>query len=113
MDQMSVYLPGIILAYTTFLLAIASPGPNVLAIIGTSMSVGRKSGIALALGVAAGSFCWATLAAILSIIIHWVYAVAFSTRVMVRAYSRARRWIQGALGAVFALAGIKLLTSRT
>lgn len=64
MDQMSVYLPGIILAHTTFLLAIASPGPNVLAIIGTSMSVGRKSGIALALGVAAGSFCWAMLAAV-------------------------------------------------
>jgi threonine/homoserine/homoserine lactone efflux protein len=39
--------------------------------------------------------------------------LAFSTRVMVRAYSRARRWIQGALGAVFAVAGIKLLTSRT
>ena len=32
-------------------LAIASPGPNVLTIIGTSMSVGRKSGITLALGV--------------------------------------------------------------
>jgi threonine/homoserine/homoserine lactone efflux protein len=213
MDQISVFLPGILLAYTTFLVAIASPGPNVLAIIGTSMSVGRKSGIALALGVAAGSFCWAMLASvglsallasyaaaltaikiagglyllwlsyksfrsaasahdieartlsgatrtpfgyalrgftiqmtnpkaalawiaiislgltehaplwvafaivvgtsILSVIIHWMYAVAFSTRVMVRAYSRARRWIQAALGAVFAAAGIKLLTSRT
>lgn len=213
MDQVSIYLPGILLAYATFFLAIASPGPNVLAIIGTSMSVGRRSGIALALGVAAGSFGWAMLAAvgltallasyaaaltaikiagglyllwlsyksfrsaasphdieattlsgstrtpsgyalrgfaiqmtnpkaalawiaiislglrehappwvafaivvgtsILSVIIHWLYAVAFSTRVMVRAYSRARRWIQGALGAVFAVAGIKLLTSRT
>jgi amino acid exporter len=50
---------------------------------------------------------------ILSIIIHWMYAVAFSTRVMARACSRARGWIQGALGAVFALAGIKLLTSGT
>ncbi|HWP77971.1 MAG TPA: LysE family transporter [Methylomirabilota bacterium] len=213
MDQISIYLPGILLAYATFFLAIASPGPNVLAIIGTSMSVGRRSGIALALGVAAGSFVWAMLAAvgltallasyaaaltaikiagglyllwlsyksfrsaasphdieattlsgstrtpfgyavrgfaiqmtnpkaalawiaiislglrehaplwvafaivvgtsILSVIIHWLYAVAFSTPVMVRAYSRARRWIQGALGAVFAVAGIKLLTSRT
>jgi len=213
MDQVLVYLPGILLAYATFFLAIASPGANVLAIIGTSMSVGRRSGIALALGVAAGSFGWAMLAAvgltallasyaaaltaikiagglfllwlsyksfrsaasphdieattlsgstrtpfgyavrgfaiqmtnpkaalawiaiislglrehaplwvafaivvgtsILSVIIHWLYAVAFSTRVMVRAYSRARRWIQGALGAVFAVAGVKLLTSRT
>src|SRR5258707_7728225 len=64
MDQISIYLPGILLAYATFFLAIASPGPNVLAIIGTSMSVGRRSGIALALGVAVGSFCWAMLAAV-------------------------------------------------
>jgi amino acid exporter len=212
MDQISVYLPGILLAYSAFFLAIASPGPNVLAVIGTSMSVGRKSGIALALGVAAGSFCWAMLAAIgltallasyayaltvikiggglyllwlaykairsaasphdieattlsgstrsafgyavrgftvqvtnpkaalawiaiislglqesapvwvgfsivagtsvLSVLIHCVYALAFSTPVMVRLYSRARRWIQAALGAFFAFAGIKLLTSR-
>jgi amino acid exporter len=212
MNQVPVYLPGIILAYSAFLLAIASPGPNVLAVIGTSMSIGRKSGTALALGVAAGSFCWAMLTAaglsallasyasalavikitgglyllwlgyksfrsaasahdieattlsgstrnplgyltrgftiqmtnpkaalawiaiislglhenaplwvgfsivvgtsILSVIIHCVYAVAFSTSVMVRLYSKARRWIQGALGAFFAFAGIKLLTSR-
>ena len=64
MDQVLVYLPGILLAYATFFLAIASPGANVLAIIGTSMSVGRRSGIALALGVAAGSFGWAMLAAV-------------------------------------------------
>jgi len=63
MDQISIYLPGIVLAYSAFLLAIASPGPNVLAVIGTSMSVGRRSGIALGLGVAAGSFCWALLTA--------------------------------------------------
>lgn len=212
MDQISVYLPGILLAYSAFLLAIASPGPNVLAVIGTSMSVGRRSGIALALGVAAGSFVWALLAAlglsallaayayaitlikiagglyllwlaykafrsaasahdihattlsgatrsplgyatrgftiqmtnpkaalawiaimslglhedaplwvalsivigtsVLSVVIHCVYALAFSTPVMVRFYSKARRWIQATLGAFFALAGIKLLTSR-
>jgi amino acid exporter len=212
MDQIAVYLPGILLAYSVFFVAIASPGPNILAVIGTSMSVGRSSGIALALGVAAGSFCWALLTAsglsallayyasaltvikivgglyllwlsyksfrsaasahdietrtlagetrspfgyalrgftiqmtnpkaalawiaiislglqqgaplwvgfsivagtsILSVIIHCVYALAFSTRVMVRAYSKARRFIQGALGAMFAFAGIKMLTGR-
>src|SRR6266853_1095203 len=64
MGEISVYLPGIILAYTTFFVAIASPGPNILAVLGTSMSVGRKSGIALALGVAAGSFCWAMLSVV-------------------------------------------------
>jgi threonine efflux protein len=212
MNDISVYLPGIILAYSAFLLAIASPGPNVLAVIGTSMGVGRGSGIALALGVAAGSFCWALLTAIgltallaayayaltiikiggglyllwlayksfrsaasahdieasrlagpvlspfgyftrglaiqmtnpkaalawiaiislglqdgaplwvgfaivagtsvLSIVIHMLYAVAFSTAVMVRLYSKARRFIQFALGAFFTFAGIRLLTSR-
>ena len=212
MDDVSVYLPGIILAYTTFFLAIVSPGPNVLAVLGTSMSVGRASGMALALGVAAGSLCWAMLSvlglsavlasyaaalkvvkiagglyllwlayksfrsaasahdidattlpgrprgawsyatrgftiqmtnpkaalawiaimslglqenapawvavslvvgtATLSVIIHCLYAVAFSTRAMVRAYGKARRWIQGTLAACFAFAGIKLLTSR-
>jgi amino acid exporter len=212
MDVISVYLPGILLAYATFFVAIVSPGPNILAVLGTSMSIGRKSGIALALGIAAGSFCWAMLSvvglsallasyasalhvikiaggayllwlayksfrsaasrhniearslagstlsavryairgltiqmtnpkaalawiaimslglqegaplwvpvslvvgtSVLSVLIHCVYAVAFSTPVMVRLYSRARRWIQGTLGALFACAGLKLLTSR-
>ena len=57
MDQISIYLPSIILAYTAFLLSIMSPGPNILAIMGTSMSIGRSSGIALALGVASGWQC--------------------------------------------------------
>ena len=213
MDQLSPYLPGIILAYSAFLLSIMSPGPNILAVIGTSMGVNRKSGIALALGVAGGSFCWATLTvvglsallaayasallfikiagglyllwlafksfraaasahdieaatlsggnrtptgyflrgliiqmtnpkaalawiaivsfglqdaapywvglvivfgtAILSVVIHCLYAIAFSTPVMVRFYSKARRWIQCTLGAFFAFAGIRLLASRT
>ena len=50
---------------------------------------------------------------ILSAAIHCLYAVAFSTAAMVRLYGRARRWIQGALGAFFCLAGIKLLAGRT
>lgn len=213
MENISIYLPGIMLAYAAFFLGIVSPGPNILAVIGTSMGVGRKSGIALALGVAAGSFCWSSLTvlglsallaayahalivikiaggfyllwlaykafrsaasahdieaatlsgarrspfgyftrgfavmmtnpkaaltwiaiislglqesaplwvgfaivagtAILSVIFHCLYAVAFSTPVMVRLYSRARRFIQAALGAFFAFAGVKLLTSRS
>ena len=213
MDDIAIYLPGIILAYTTFFVAIASPGPNILAVLGTSMSAGRKRGIALALGIAAGSFCWAILSvaglsallasyaaalrvvkiaggmyllwlayksfrsaaskhdletrtlagsprspmgyvvrgltiqmtnpkaalawiaimslglqagapawvaislvlgtSILSIVIHCLYAVAFSTTLMVRLYSKARRSIQATLGALFAVAGLKLLTSRS
>ncbi len=212
MTEFYTYLPGIILSYTVFLLAMASPGPNILAVIGTSMSVGRSSGIALACGVASGSFTWAvltviglaalltTFAAALTVIkicggayllwlayksfksaaakhdleakqlaggkrshfgyaqrgyiiqmtnpkaalawiaiislglqqgaplwvgaaivigtfimslgLHILYAVAFSTNTMVRIYGRARRAIQTTLGAFFAFAGIKLLTDR-
>ena len=64
MDQFLIYLPGILLAYSIFLVGVASPGPNILAIIGTSMSVNRSSGIALALGVAFGSLTWGTLTAL-------------------------------------------------
>ena len=213
MDHISIYLPGILLAYSAFLLAIASPGPNILAVIGTSMSVGRPSGMSLAMGVAAGSFTWALLTVfglsallatyasallaikifgglyllwlaykslksatskhdidatelaggrrtpigyfkrgyiiqmtnpkaalawiaiislglkdgaplwvgaaivlgtfILSIAIHLMYAIAFSTPAMVRLYSKSRRAIQGVLGTFFAFAGLRLLTSRT
>lgn len=213
MDTIYLYLPGILLAYSAFLLSIASPGPNVLAVIGTSMGVGRRAGIALALGVASGSFCWAMLTATglsallsayasallvikivgglyllwlaykafraaaskhdiearplaggirrprdyfmrgliiqmtnpkaalawiaiislglapgaplwvsvavvagttaLSFVIHILYAVAFSTPLMVSLYGRARRAIQATLGVFFAFAGIRLLTSRS
>lgn len=61
MDEFSRYLPGILMSYSAFLLAVATPGPNVLAIMSASMSQGRRSGIALGLGVAAGSFSWALL----------------------------------------------------
>lgn len=63
-DQIAEYLPGILLAYSVFLVSILSPGPNILAIMGTSMAVGRGSGLALALGVATGSMIWATLTAL-------------------------------------------------
>jgi threonine/homoserine/homoserine lactone efflux protein len=189
-----------------------SPGPNVLAIIGTSMSLGRKSGVALACGVAMGSSCWALLTvvglstllasyaaaitaikivggiyllwlgyksfraavsaqdmearalagpvqtrlryflrgftvqmtnpkaalawiaivslglqagaplwvgasiiggtAFLSLVIHGLYAMAFSTQTMIRVYAKARRGIQSFLGLFFCFAGVKLLTSR-
>ncbi len=213
MQDFSVYLPGILLSYAAFLLAVASPGPNVLAVIGTSVSVGRKSGMALAYGVSAGSFTWGILTVsglsvivtnyawalsaikifgglyllwlayksfksamsrhdleagelaggnrtrfgyfrrgyivqmtnpkaalawvaiislglkegaplwvgaaivlgifVLSLVIHTLYAVAFSTPAMVHAYGRARRTIQAGLGAFFAFAGLRMLISRS
>jgi amino acid exporter len=210
MAELSVYLPGILLAYSACLLGLASPGPNVLAVLGTAMGEGRRAGVALARGIAAGSVLWALLTAAglsallatyaaaliaikiagglyllwlaikafraaasahatvttvdrqrsrrayvlrglviqmtnpkavlawiaimslglqrdaplwvvgaivvgtstLSLAIHSVYAVAFSTPTMVRLYGRARRAIQATLGVFFGFAGIKLLTSR-
>lgn len=45
------------------LVGVASPGPTVLAIVGTSMRGGRKIGLALASGVTTGSFIWSIGAA--------------------------------------------------
>lgn len=211
MHALLPYLPGILLSYLAFILAVASPGPNVLAVMGTSMGVGRTSGIALAMGIAFGSLTWGLLsvlglsiilstyamalyiikilggiyllylayqavksaasrhditahtlagrkrtpigyavrgyiimmtnpkaviawvaimslglkpdapiwvgllivsgAFIISIAAHLLYAVAFSTPLMVRIYTKARRSIQACFGTFFAFAGIKLLTS--
>ncbi len=213
MENFSDFLPGILLAYAAFLLGIMSPGPNVLAVMGTSMAKGRNSGVALALGVAFGSLAWASLtvaglsallaayasalifikifgglfllwlafkafksaassheleqqelaggkrtpmgyflrgfvvqmtnpkAALawiaiislglgpaapwwvglmivsgtfaLSIGIHILYAIAFSTKAAMRIYGKARRTIQFGLGTFFTIAGVRLLTSRT
>jgi threonine/homoserine/homoserine lactone efflux protein len=212
MNEITLYLPGILLAYSAFVISVMSPGPNVLAVMGTSMAQGRKAGIALALGIGTGSFLWSTLTATglsallaryagalivikvagglyllwlaykafrqaashhdiearqldgvartpgqmyrrglliqmtnpkalmawiaiislslqpgapwwvaaaifigtstLSVLFHVGYALVFSTAAMVRLYGKARRWIQGALGAFFAFAGLKLLVSR-
>lgn len=212
MDALTLYLPGILLAYSACFLGLMSPGPNILAVMGTSMSINRKSGMALAMGVATGSFCWAAITAsglsalivaygsallvikiagglyllwlayksfrsaissqdmeakavigddqrlrryfsrgfivqmtnpkaafswiaiialgmgtgapvwvaaaivigttVLSIAMHAIYAVAFSTAPMIQVYAKGRRWIQTAMGAFFTVAGLKLLTSR-
>jgi amino acid exporter len=212
MSEIETYLPGIMLAYSAFVLATLSPGPALLATMGTSMAVGRSAGILFGLGVVTGSFCWGVLTAFglsavlaayanaLAVIkiagglyllwlackafrsaasthavlartrgmsprspagqflrglaVHmtnpkavlawiaiislglrqdspiWVAvaiiagtsafatlfyclcAVAFSSAALVHAYGKARRWIEGLLGAFFAFAGFKLLIAR-
>jgi len=64
MEPTLSYLPGMMLAFGVFALNMVSPGPNILAVMGTSMGVGRRPGLALAAGVSAGSFCWAVLTAV-------------------------------------------------
>ena len=211
MSELQHFLPGVLLSLSAVMLALMSPGPNVLAVIGTSMAVGRKQGMALALGVGFGTFLWVGLAvmgftavisqyaavmfalkilgglyllwlglkvlrsaasardvsetairldstaayfkrgvtvqmtnpkaalAILAIVSigvqenaplwvggslvvgatvlsvggHVLYALAFSTRPMVALYSRARRYIEAALGTFFCLMGARLLTEKS
>ncbi|MEO0495872.1 MAG: LysE family translocator [Pseudomonadota bacterium] len=48
---------------------------------------------------------------IITNIIHFSYAAIFATRSAMAAYRRARRWIEGVLGGVFAFASYKLATS--
>ncbi len=60
MTELAFYLPGIFLIYGVFLLQNATPGPNVLAVAGTSMAQGRIPGVAVSIGVAAGTLTWST-----------------------------------------------------
>ena len=62
MTELQIYLPGVLLSLSAVMLALMSPGPNILAVIGTSMGVGRREGIALALGVGGGTFLWVSMA---------------------------------------------------
>jgi amino acid exporter len=64
MQQLAPSWVGIITAYGIMMLGLMSPGPNILSVIGTSMSVGRRPGVMLALGVSAGSVLWGTLTGI-------------------------------------------------
>jgi len=63
MSYLLPHLPQLLVVWGAYLVATASPGPAVLAIIGTSISRGRSSGLALALGVLTGSYVWAMLTA--------------------------------------------------
>lgn len=56
-------LHHLLLVYLAYLVAVASPGPSTLSIMGVAMNRGRIPAIALALGVVTGIMVWATLAA--------------------------------------------------
>ena len=50
--------------------------------------------------------------AILAVLVFGGYAIIFSTATMVRAYGKARRWIEATLALCFGYAGLRLLLSR-
>ncbi len=62
MSELAEFFPSLLAGYFVMALGLLSPGPNILAIVGTSMGVSRKAGVLMACGVSAGSFVWATLA---------------------------------------------------
>lgn len=210
----SADIDHLLLVYTAYVVAVASPGPSTMRIMGTAMHHGRRAALMVAAGVVTGSVFWGVMAAagisailvryaqvlvvlkifagayllylafkagrsaitaedgrsrnidgdckpfaitlyrqglllhlanpksvlgwiafvtlgvgpdaapetvfailagcaVLSVVIFCGYAVIFSTALMVRAYRRARRWVEGALAALFAFAGLRLLLSRT
>jgi threonine/homoserine/homoserine lactone efflux protein len=60
---MSALSSNLLLAYSAYLVGVASPGPSVLAVMGTAMAQGRTRALALAAGVVAGSQIWGLSAA--------------------------------------------------
>lgn len=71
------------------------------------MSLGLKPGTAPETVALAFGGC-----VLLGVAIFTSYALLFSTAPMVRAYARARRWIEAGLAAFFAAAGLRMLLSR-
>lgn len=63
MREALAYLPQILPAYFAYIVAVVSPGPAIMAIIGTSMTHGRKAGMTISLGIFGGSLTWAIAAA--------------------------------------------------
>ena len=53
--------------------------------------------------------CAVLVAVLLSLVWHGILALAFSGQRLVRLYARARRGIEGVLGAVLAALGVRLL----
>jgi threonine/homoserine/homoserine lactone efflux protein len=53
-----------LLAYLTFVIGVASPGPSVLAVMGMAMAQGRTRALVLASGVVSGSLFWGLCAAL-------------------------------------------------
>lgn len=137
MTDSRLFSANLLLAYSAYLVATASPCPSNLAIMAIAMNSGRKSALLFALGVVSGSFFWAILAWIaivslalppgasvsaalsvvagclcLGVLVFGGYALAFSTAAARRLYGSVRGWLEGALALVFGVAGIKLLMSR-
>ena len=62
-SSLAPYAQDLLLVYSAFAIAVGSPGPSNMAVMGTSMDQGRTAGLTLALGVTSGSLTWGILSA--------------------------------------------------
>ncbi len=93
MSEIQLFLPGVLLSLSAVMLALMCPGPNILAVIGTSMSVGREQGIALQMTNPKAAL--ATLA-IVSIGVHADAPVWVGASIVAGATERYRKFNCGA-----------------
>ena len=82
---MTLLSSNLLLAYGAYLVGVASPGPSVLAVMGTAMAQGRARALALAAGVVAGSQIWGLSA-------------AFGMAALMQRYSNALQLVKAAGG---------------
>jgi threonine/homoserine/homoserine lactone efflux protein len=82
---MTALSSNLLLAYSAYLVGVASPGPSVLAVMGTAMAQGRARALALAAGVVAGSQIWGLSA-------------AFGMAAVMQRYSSALQFVKAAGG---------------
>jgi threonine/homoserine/homoserine lactone efflux protein len=97
-----------ILAYTAFAIGVASPGPSVLAVMGTAMAQGRTRALALTSGIVCGSLWWGLCAAfgLAALMERWSGALAVvkiigGLYLLWMAWQAARK-VRGIAGAVAA-----------
>lgn len=88
-----------------FLLQVTNPKAIVFWIAIASVGATEGGGPWVVAAFLAGAFA-------ISLLCHGAWALTLSSRPVRAAYARARRWIEGALGAFFAFAAFKLATAR-
>lgn len=64
MDLHPLISAPILLAWATYFVGVASPGPSIMAIMSVAMSSGRQAALIFAAGVASGAFFWAITATV-------------------------------------------------
>ncbi|UKV15865.1 LysE family transporter [Thalassospiraceae bacterium SW-3-3] len=60
-EDVMEYVPYLLTAYAIFAMAVMSPGPNFLAVTSASITVSRRAGLGIALGIGTGTICWSTM----------------------------------------------------